>query len=181
MRHAGASPYRRGADDGFIFGAMLCAMFFAGVYSFTVPLLGLVSFAIMLAVPFVIYRFLRRSYLADYGTTLLSSLWMQGIVTFACGCLISGLVAAVYLKWIDPDFMTERIREAIDFYRSSSWQSGEEMADVMERMIDANVMPSAVAMVVEMIWLGIFSGSLLSLLMALLARARGDGSKIKHN
>ncbi len=166
------SPYRRGADDGFLFGILLAAIFFAGDFSFTVPLLGLISMLLALSVPFVIYFFLRRAYVADYGTTQLSSLWMQGIMTFACGSAIAGLLAMVYLKWINPDFFSLRIAEAIEFYRSSGWESGERMADTLSAMVSAHVMPSAVQMVLEMIWLGIFSGSLLSLLMSLLARAR---------
>lgn len=169
----GKSPYKRGADDGLLFGGLLCAMFFAGVFSFKVPLLGLVSFVLMVSVPLVIYRFLRKSYVTDGYNTQLSSLWMQGIMTFACGCVLAGLVATVYLKWINPGFIIERVRETIDFYRSSGWERGEEMATVLQRMIDNRLLPGPVSMVVEMIWLGIFSGSLLSLLMALLARARG--------
>lgn len=93
----GKSPYRRGADDGILFGLLLCAAFFCGVYSFRLPLLGFACLVIALSVPFVIYRFLRRSYVTDRYTTQLSSLWMQGIMTFACGCVIAGLVATVYL------------------------------------------------------------------------------------
>ena len=166
------SPYRRGDDDGFLFGILLSAMFFAGVFSFTIPLLGLISTLLALSVPFVIYFFLRRAYVADYGTTLLSSLWMQGIMIFACGSLIAGLLAMVYLKWINPDFFSARIAEAIEFYRSSGWESGERMADTRSAMVEARVRPSAVQMVLETIWLSIVSGSLLSLLMGLLARAR---------
>jgi hypothetical protein len=175
----GKSPYKRGADDGLFFGILLCAMFFAGVFSFEVPLLGLFSFLLMLSVPFMIYRFLRRSYVTDRGATPLSSLWMQGIMTFACGCLIAGLVATIYLKWINPEFIITRLREVIEFYRDSPWDKGAETAVVLQRMIDNHLVPGPVSMVVEMIWLGIFSGSLLSVLMALLARARGIDKSLK--
>lgn len=45
-------------------------------------------------------------------------------------------------------------------------------------MIDMHLVPSAVAIVVELIWLAIFSGSLVSLLMALLARSRPVRTKL---
>lgn len=99
---------------------------------------------------------------------------MQGIMTFICGSLIAGLVAVVYLKWINPDFIADRIQEAIDFYSGSGWQQGAEMADLLKNMVKAHVVPTPIQIVIEMIWLGVFSGSLLSLLMAVLVRARGE-------
>ncbi len=174
MSAPGTSPYRRGADDGFIFGVMLCVMFFAGVFSVSAPVLSVVALIIFIAVPFVIYTFLRRAYITDLYTTQLSSLWMQGIMTFICGSLIAGLVAVVYLKWINPDFIADRLQEAIDFYSGSGWQQGEEMADLLKNMVKAHVVPTPIQIVIEMIWLGVFSGSLLSLLMAVLVRARGE-------
>lgn len=169
------SPYKRGADDGLLFGLLLTVIFFAGVFSVDYPVTGLIAAAGMLSVPFVIYKFLRRSYVADMGMTLLSSLWMQGIMIFGCGALISGIIATVYLKWVDPDFINARVADAIRLYRESDMPSGERMAETLEAMVKSHLIPSAVQIVVEMIWLSIFSGSLLSLLMALLARARSVG------
>lgn len=172
------SPYRRGADDGFVFGLYLAATFLAMVLASRLPLLGLISLLMCAGVPVFIYIRLRRSFTADNGHTLLSSLWMQGIVTFACGSLIAGAVATAYLKWIEPDFIISKLREAIDFYAGSGWSRGEEVAETLRRMIDMHLVPSAVAIVVEFIWLSVFSGSLLSLLMALLARSRPVRNKI---
>lgn len=166
------SPYRRGANDGFYFGLYLTVMFFAIVISVKVSVFSLLAFAMMLFVPFLIYRWLRRSYVEDKGRSQLSALWMQGIVIFACGSLIAGVVATIYLKWIDPDFIVNRLNEAIELYKDSDWPQGREIATVMQEMIDYNFVPSAIAIIFEMIWLSIFSGSLLSLLMSLLARAR---------
>lgn len=175
------SPYKRGADDGLLFGMLLTAIFFAGVLSVDYPVACLLAAAGILSVPFVIYKFLRRAYVADMGLTLLSSLWMQGIMIFGCGALIAGIIATVYLKWVDPDFINARIADAIRLYRESDMPSGERMAETLEAMVKSHLIPSAVQIIVEMIWLSIFSGSLLSLLMALLARARRvDDSKTKR-
>lgn len=166
------SPYRRGAYDGLWLGLLLAAVFFCMVGSVKAGGLSLLAFAGCVAVPFVIYSRLRRSYVADIGTTLLSSLWMQGIMAFACGCTLAGLVATVYLKWLDPTFLPARIDEAIAFYRSAPWPSGRQVADTLELMKRSGAMPSAVQIVVQCIWLGVFTGSMLSLLMGLLVRAR---------
>lgn len=166
------SPYKRGADDGFYFGLYLIVGFFAMVLSVKVPFFTLVAFAVFIGVPFLIYRFLRRAFVQDRGNTPISALWMHGIMIFACGSVVAGVIAVIYLKWINPDFIINRLHETIDLYNSSDWPKGREMAEILQRMIDYHIVPSAVAIVVEMIWLSIFSGSLLSLLMGLLARAK---------
>lgn len=166
------SPYKRGADNGFYFGIYLTGMFIAFLLSFKLSFFALVTLVMFVGVPFLIYRWLRRSYVADKGYTPMSSLWMQGIVIFACGSMISGVVAVIYLKWIDPEFIVKRLEETIALYQNSQWPQGREMADIMQRMIDYHIVPSAIQIVIETIWFAIFSGSLLSLLMSLLARAR---------
>lgn len=174
------SPYRRGADNGLTFGIYLTAMFFSSVYGTQVPILSLLSIALMLGVPFVIYRYLRRSYVADRGCTILSSLWMQGIMAFLCGAILSGAIQVVYLRWINPDFILSQMRTMIDIYSNSGLQQGEQVAEMLQTLIDAKAVPSAITIVIEMIWMAVFSGSLLSVLMALLVRARPVPPPSRH-
>ncbi|MFG6423482.1 MAG: hypothetical protein K1V71_03655, partial [Paramuribaculum sp.] len=68
--------------------------------------------------------------------------------------------------------IVDQIHSIIDLYSNSGWERGEEMAQVLQRMIDNSLIPSAISIVMEMIWLSVFSGSLLSALIALLVRAR---------
>ena len=89
-----SSPYRRGAVYGVPFGLYLTALFFAISYTFDIPLLGPVSFLLMLGVPFMIYGFLRRSFVEDRGTTIYSSLWMEGIAIFFFGGMLTGCVVS---------------------------------------------------------------------------------------
>lgn len=166
------SPYRRGADKGLYLGIWLAAMFFAMVYSIDVPLLGLLSIGMFLGVPVIVYRWLRRTFVEEHGLTTLSSLWMQGIMIFACGSLINALVATVYLKWVRPDFITDRLKDAIEFYSGFNDPSAQQAAELMQRIIDSHMVPSAVSVAMETVWLAIFTGSLLSLILALIARAR---------
>ena len=164
------SPYRRGAAQGLFFGIYLSILFLASVYSVSYPLMGLVGMLLVLGVPFYIYRCLRATFVADGGLTPFSSLWMQGIMVFLCGALIQGVVAVIYLKWVDPTFIITQLRTVISFYDGMPSPEAKEMAKVLSNMIEANLVPSAASMVVEMIFLSVFSGSLLSLLMSALAR-----------
>lgn len=166
------SPYSLGARRGLTFGVMLCAMFFAMVYAERAALLGLLAIVIFLSVPFFIYKALRHTYVEERGMTTLSGLWMQGIMIFACGSIICAAVTTVYMRWIEPTFVVDLVRRAADFYAAAGDPSAEEVATVLNRMIESHTLPSALSIAMEMTWLSIFSGSMLSLLMALLARAR---------
>lgn len=175
------SPYRRGAEDGLTFAIYLVVMFFASIYTTKVALLSLLVILMMLGVPFVIYRYLRRAFVADRGTSLMSALWMHGIMIFLCGSLLAGAVEVVWLRWIDPTYIVDQLHSVIDLYENSGWDRGEEMAEVLQRMIDNSLVPSAISIVMEMIWLSVFTGSLLSALISLLVRARPIGPADKTN
>ncbi|MBD5345878.1 MAG: DUF4199 domain-containing protein [Bacteroides sp.] len=166
------SPYSRGARDGLTFGIYLTVMFFASIYTTRVAMLSLLSIAMMLAVPFVIYYYLRRGYVADRGRAQMSALWIHGIMIFLCGSLLAGAVEVIWLRWIDKTYVVDQIHAVIDLYSNSGWDRGEEMAKLLQSMIDNNVIPSTISIVMEMIWLSVFSGSLLSALLALLVKAR---------
>lgn len=172
MPYSQPSPYRRGAEDGLTFAVYLTVMFFASIYTTRIAMLSLLAIAMMLGVPFVIYRYLRRAYVADRGTTIMSALWMHGIMIFLCGSMLAGAVEVVWLRWIDSSYIIEQLHAIVELYSDSGWERGEEMAEVIQRMIDNSLVPSAISIVMEMIWLSVFTGSLLSALIALLVRAR---------
>ncbi|MCM1029253.1 MAG: DUF4199 domain-containing protein [Pseudoflavonifractor sp.] len=166
------SPYKRGADDGFIFAIYLTVMFFTSIYSASVALLSLLTIGLMVGVPFIIYFFLRRAYVEEHGTTIMSGLWMHGIMIFLCGGLLSSAVAFIWLRWIQPTYIVDQLHAIIELYEDSGWDRGEEIASVLKEMIKQGVVPGAISIAMEMLWLGVFTGSLLSALMALLVRAR---------
>lgn len=104
--------------------------------------------------------------------TLFSSLWMQGIVTFFCGTSIMALTAYIYMRWISPDFLIEQVTAAIDSYKSIDHEQSQKAAEVLQRIIDNKLMPTPIQMAIQMIWLGVFTGSLLSIIVSLLVQAR---------
>lgn len=102
------SPYRRGADDGFLFGIYLTVMFFASIFAGSFAPLSLLALVMMVSVPVVIYRFM-RSYHRSLGPSgTFAMLWMQGVMIFFCGMLIAGTALVVYMKWIHPGFVVEQ-------------------------------------------------------------------------
>lgn len=163
--------FKRGADDGFVFGLYLTALFFASAYSLTVPVLGLLGLAMMCGVPVITYYYLRKGYVKEYGTSTFSALWMQGIVMFFCGSLIMALAAYLFLRWIQPSYMMDLLISARDTYSAIDWDRGQEIADTINLMIDKHLIPTPIQVAMELLWLGVFSGSLLSILTALLVSA----------
>lgn len=162
------NPYRQGADDGVLMGVYLTALFFASVFALGRPLVGGIATVMILAVPVMLFMLLRRTWRRDRGMTLFSGLWMQGIMTFLCGGLLSGVVAFVYLKWINPGWLAEQVRAMVDLYRSID--GGALIADTLETMLTRGLLPSAIQMVIQMLWLEIFTGSILSLIVTALVR-----------
>ena len=110
------SPYKRGADWGAWFGIYLSALFFATSYSVSYPVCGWLGLLLIVGVPPCIFLMLRKSYIADNGKTIFSSLWMEGIAIFFFGGLIASIVAMVYMRWIEPSFFDTRIDALIELY-----------------------------------------------------------------
>ncbi len=159
------SPYRRGADDGFIFGLYLTLMFFGSIFSPRLPLLGFLSFALMAGVPAVIFLFMRRYDRAMQGCATFPMLWMQGVVIFTCGILISGALLVVYMKWVEPDFIVRQLEGIVEMGRQAPDTALAEAGDIASQMIKARFIPTPIAVVTEFIMGAIVSGSLLSILL----------------
>lgn len=165
------SIYRQGADDGFIVGAYLTAMFALTVAGMTWPVAALPALVLMLAVPPLTYWRLRRSYVASGGTMSFSAVWMQGIMTFLCGGLIFGATSYLFLRWIHPSFVREVLEQGVEFYRSVKDPAATEIARELEMIVESKAVPTPFTMAMGWMWLTMFGGSVLSFLAAALVKA----------
>ena len=166
--------YARGADDGAWMGLYLVAIFGCLAASSVAPIASVPAVVLMLGVPFLTYYFLRRTHRAAYGLTQFSALWMQGIVMFACGALIFGVCSYVYLRWLDEGFIRRVMEQAVVYYGSLPDPTGEyeDMSTSMTKMLEHNTLPSSSTMTAAWMWLIVFSGSVLSAIVAAVARLR---------
>lgn len=162
------SPYKRGADWGAVFGIYLSALFFASSYSFDYPLASVASFLLIIGVPVFIFFALRRGYVEDRGTTIFSSLWVEGIAIFFFGGLIASLVAFVYMRWIEPDFIAGRLNAMIDVYSSVDVPNSDDVVEVLQAVRDRDLLPRPIEIIVDMLWLMVFTGSMLSMIISTL-------------
>lgn len=173
------SPYKRGADDGFYFGGYLALLFVVFFYQWDHRLLAMPMLLLVLGVPVIVFGALRRSYLRDGRTTLLSSLWMQGIVMFFCGSLISGLVAYIMMTYVEPGWLVRIVRQMAEIFESQADDHSRRMAMICRNMLELRIVPSPIAIVFQSVWAAVLTGSLLSLLMGLLVRSQGP-ARPKH-
>lgn len=167
------SVYRRGADDGFIFGVYLSLMFIfqalAIVHNST--LLSLLTLIMMLAVPAVIYFFLRRAYIADGRRSSFSALWLQGICTFFFGSLLMAVTVYVYTRLVQPNFMPEAFESLRQAYAMIDTDEAQQMVRWIENAQKHHLYPPASQLAVAFIWGAVFTGSILSMIISFVIRS----------
>lgn len=167
----GKTIYRRGADDGLWFGIYLSLLFLASVNSIYSGFACLAALAMMIAVPFIIFYFLRRSYRADNCMSPFSGLWLHGICIFFFGSLLAALTAYIYLRFFNPAYITNVVDLAIELYGSVDTPEAHEMSSVLQKAKDSHMLPTAQGTAVQLIWMGVFTGSLLSMVLSAIVRA----------
>ena len=148
-------------------------------------LAGIPMTALVLGMPFLVYFFLRRTHEAAHRLSLFSALWMQGIVMFACASLIFGAVAFIFLRWIDPGFLKGVLATVAEVYRDSEQESSRMLAEESDMILRRGVMPSTSQVVMSLMWMVVFSGSILSMACAMFVKINAHiralrGKKQQH-
>ena len=164
------SIFRRGAEDGVKFGIYLSAMFMFVALSTTLPLLGYLSTLMALAVPVYAFFTLRKGYIENGCFYTFSELWTYGIVLFACGALIMAATIVVYTSWINPGFIHEQCQIAITAYKSLNDPMATEIVSTLEKVMEQNLLPSPTQLAGNLFSFSVFSGSILSIILAPIIR-----------
>lgn len=160
------SPYRRGAEDGLRFGAYLGVMFFASIFSSALPLLSVLSMAMMIAVPGIAYALMRRYQSRLGAEASFALLWTHGVMLFLGGSLVAGAALAVYMKWIEPDFVYTQLESLAAMQGKMPGTFVDTAAEMASSMIEARFIPSAISIVTEIIMLGVVTGSALTMILS---------------
>ncbi|MDE6042889.1 MAG: DUF4199 domain-containing protein [Muribaculaceae bacterium] len=167
------SVYRRGARDGAWMGLVLCGLFASWALSMRSPLASVAFMVLALAVPVLACMQLRRSFRIDMGMSTLSALWMQGICTFFFGTLLMAALALVWLRWWQPGLIQDSLLQAADVYAGIDNPDARRMAADVHTLIDKGLVPRPVDVALSLLWGGVFSGSILSLVCGAVLRATG--------
>lgn len=164
------SVFQCGAENGVFFGLYLSAIFLAFVYGNASFLLSTVGLFLMLAIPVVLFRYIRRYYVANYETATFSHLWALGTMTFLCGALICAVVTYVWLEMIIPDFIYEQAQATLAAYEQVPELKDHELTKVLRQAVDDKALPTPIEFVVQMLWFSFSAGVILSIVLAPLAK-----------
>lgn len=167
-----SSVYRRGAENGLIMGPLMgLALILMGASSY-IPLIAIPAMVAFIAVPTLLYILLRRSYELDNGRSSFSALWLQGICAFFFGGLLMGVIIFVSLRWLWPGYVTDQINTLVEILEQSPDPNAQLWIKTIDTMRDSGNMPTPIQIVLELIYLVVFTGSLLSMLLSMVVRAR---------
>lgn len=168
------SAIKRGAEQGLIMGIYLSLTFVAAASTMWHQWLSIPALLMMAGVPAITYFMLRRTYIADYGCTMFSEMWMQGIMVFVGGSIILATVSYIYMKVLVPDYILQLFERSIE---AMTAMGRTEQAHLMQRIIDQGKILSPAEVAIEFVWVGIFSGSILSMVTAWIVRLTCKSTK----
>lgn len=167
------SVYLLGAEDGLIMGPIMAATIFLIGASTYVAWVFVPALIAIFAVPVVAFFRLAYSHRVNHiASSSMTALWLQGICMFFFGGVVMAAFAFVMLRWAVPGFMTHLIDSAIAAYETVGSPTATDMADTFAKMKSAGMLPRPLDVALELLYLAVFTGSILSLLSALLIRRK---------
>lgn len=169
------SVFKRGAEFGVPMGLFMTTISLSSIFADRVPMLGFVVIFLLIAGPWLLWRFQRRYLMEEGGMAEYAALWMLGILMVIYGALITGLVTWAVLQWVRPGYIYEQTQTMIDLYSAMPEFKDSELLTVLRKAIDAGALPSPIEMVMNMFWLVTFSGSVLSAVTAAFAKMSFPG------
>lgn len=160
------SVYSLGASDGLWVGLAMGACVVSMVLSSHWPYLVFVSWALFLGTPYLAWRLMRRAWAKREVPPRFSAVWLHGICIFLFGSLIMALMMYVSLRYIVPGWIETQMFNAVEVLASDP--ATVHQSQVLAKIIDTGQLPSPIYTSVSSIWFVSFTGSIWSMLFALL-------------
>lgn len=169
------SIYKYSSEAGLPAGLYLTAMSACVFLSIKVPVLPMLFLLLLAGFPFFLSYLMMRLKREEPTYSKFSALWLFGIYTVIFGTLICSLFSGVYLTLINPSFLNDYVADALATIEASP-MSGQyaETSDMMRRALDEHLLPGGMQYVVSMAWFTCFSGSMLSMILALILRSKPE-------
>lgn len=170
------SLFKQAADWGLPFGIYLSVMASGFIFSDKHIAISAFALAMVLVIPFLIYRWLKKRYNAEGGKSSFSNLWMMGILIFMGGSLIASGVSYAVIEFLRPNYFYEQAQHLITQYELAPEQFAgnmEEVISLLRLVIEKHAAPRSVELALTGFWACSFAGSLLSALIAALIKLTG--------
>ncbi len=167
------SVYRHSSELGLWMGLYLFLMSACLLGSIRFQPLVLLIFPLGLGTPVMLYFLLRRVWRQDPSLHTFGAVWLAGIWTFIFGSLICAILTAGWILLLEPDFVSAYVAQSLATIEGSPL-AGQYAAETarMRSMIQSGALPSPMQFIFTMIWSTAFFGSIISLLIALIFKAK---------
>ena len=173
------SIYKYASEAGLPIGLYLSAMSACLLVSVKIPALPMLLLPLALGFPVVLWAMMKKISRQEKSYNKFSSLWLGGIYSVIFGTLICMFLSALYIVFIEPNFVNLYISNALSAVESSP-VAGEYEASIsmMRQAMEAHVLPTGLEFLTTMAWFTCFCGSVLSLVIAAIMRG-GKKSSVK--
>lgn len=164
------SVYRYAADAGPWLALPLLIVAFSILLVNQIPSISILGLPAFAAVPFLLFRLMRRMALSSPAFSSFYPLWLFGIYSFIFATIICAFCSAVYLLAVEPDFLSTYFTNALQALRQMADKPGapdlSSQIQIISQAIDRHMIPSPMELVAAMSWLCTFSGAVLSAFLA---------------
>ncbi|MBD5177371.1 MAG: DUF4199 domain-containing protein [Bacteroidales bacterium] len=157
----------RAADGGVIIGGVIMLLVLGVGFSTAFGAASILVWGGTLAMPFILYSLLRRSYgQTNFGLTTIE-LWAEGIAMFFLGSLVPATVVYLLLKFVAPDFMTDQLNMALgELGKMEPTPQSEQLISTLTTLRDSGLLPTPTQVAAQLIAFNMFAGMILSLIEA---------------
>lgn len=167
------SVYGHSAQLGLPMGLYLFLMSAALLGSIRFQPLILFIFPLALGLPVVLYFLIHRVWKQDPMLHTFGAVWLLGIWIFIFGSLVCAILSAGWIFLFEPDFVSGYLSMSIDAISNSPM--AEQYASQLEQfeaLRRSGSLPTPMEFIFTMIWSTAFLGSIISLLIAFVFKAK---------
>ena len=171
------SIYKYASEAGVPAGLYLTLMSACVLCSVKFPFLPVFLLPLALCFPVVLWRLMKRIVASEPSFHKFSSMWLGGIYTVIFGTLICMFLSALYIVFVEPNFVNLYIGNALEAVESSPVAAEYDSSiELMRNAIEAHILPSGLEFLTTMAWFTCFCGSMLSLIIAFLMSRKSVGA-----
>lgn len=159
----------RAGESGLVIGLYICALAVCTAFS---PYSGIAVVLVWfgsLAMPFVLYRLIRKSNMSAGYSLGFPELWAEGIGTFFFGTLIPAAFVYAWLRFVSPEYISNTVAFTIQTLREVPDQQYADMANLLSD-IYSKKMPTAADVTANLISFNIIVGTVMSLIVAVFVK-----------
>ncbi len=160
------SPYRFGASRGLYLGIYCAMMTIIMANADTIPLGGLIGLIMMLLYPLSLFLIFHNASRRIPAPRPLAAMWLATIIAILGSTLITGTISIIYFRWINPDYIFDRISQAATLFADSPVESLHQFSLTAQALIQHHQIPSPVEFSVSIMWalllVGIITSSIIS-------------------